>query len=178
MSIDHPAAARLKEKFPDLGLKGAQFKGDTQIVVPKSALLDVVTFLKADPQLNYNFLSDISAVDYLNFPGAPKDGRFGLVYIFSSIPAVAGERGGPRLILRVFLNEPDLDVESLVPFYAGAEWMEREVFDMFGICFLHHPDLRRILTWDTFQSYPLRKDYPVTGRGEREDYPVLTRESA
>ena len=177
MPIDHPAAARLKEKFPNLALKGAQFKGDTQIVVPKAALLDVVAFLKSDAQLNYNFLADLSAVDYLNFPGAPKDGRFGLVYVFSSIPASPGE-GTPRLILRVFLNEPDLEVESLVPLYAGAEWMEREVFDMFGIRFLHHPDLRRILTWDTFQSYPLRKDYPVTGRGEREQFPVLTRESS
>jgi NADH-quinone oxidoreductase subunit C len=178
MPIDHPAAARLKDKFSALALKGAQFKGDTQIVVPKSALLDIVTFLKSDPQLNYNFLADLSAVDYLNFPGAPKDGRFGLIFVLSSIPAVAGENGGPRLILRVFLNEPDREVESLVPLYAGAEWMEREVFDMFGIRFLHHPDLRRILTWDTFQSYPLRKDYPVTGRGEREQYPVLTRESS
>jgi NADH-quinone oxidoreductase subunit C len=177
MPIDHPAIPRLKARFPDLALKGAHFKGDTQIVIAKSALLDVVTFLKSDPQLNYNFLAEISAVDYLNFPGAPKDGRFGLVYVFSSIPLSPAE-GTPRLILRVFLNEPDLDVESLVPLYAGAEWMEREVFDMFGIRFLHHPDLRRILTWDTFQSYPLRKDYPVTGRGEREQFPVLTRESS
>jgi NADH-quinone oxidoreductase subunit C len=180
MPIDHPAIAPLKARFPTLALKGAQFKGDTQIVLPKSALLDVVAFLKTDPQLNYNFLADLSAVDYLGYPGAPKDGRFGLVYVLSSIPAAAGEgaAGGPRLILRVFLNEPDLAVESLVPLYAGAEWLEREVFDMFGIRFLHHPDLRRILTWDTFQPHPLRKDYPVTGRGEREQFPVLTRESS
>jgi NADH-quinone oxidoreductase subunit C len=180
MPIDHPAAARLKARFPGLALKGAQFKGDTQIVVPKSSFLDVVTFLKNDPQLQYNFLADVTAVDYLNYPGAPKDGRFGIVYILSSIPATAGEGGGggPRLILRVFLDESDLEIESLVPLYAGAEWLEREVFDMFGIRFLHHPDLRRILTWDTFQAHPLRKDYPVTGRGEREQYPVLTRESA
>ncbi len=179
MPIDHPAAVRLKAQFPNLPLKGAQFKGDTQIVLPKAALLEVVTFLKNDPQLNYNFLVDITAVDYLNESDAPGDGRFGLVYVLSSIPAAAGTGpGGPRLILRVFLNEPDLEVESLVPLYAGAEWLEREVFDMFGIRFLHHPDLRRILTWDTFQSYPLRKDYPVTGRGEREQFPVLTRESS
>jgi len=177
MPIDHPAAARLKAQFPALALKGAQFKGDTQIIIPQTALLEVITFLKTDPKLNYNFLADITAVDYLNYPGAPKDGRFGLVYILSSIPATAGE-GTPRLIVRVFLNEPDLEIESLVPLYAGAEWMEREVYDMFGIKFLHHPDLRRILTWDTFQAHPLRKDYPVTGRGEREAFPVITRESA
>ena len=177
MPIDHPAAARLKAQFPALALKGAQFKSDTQIVVPKAALLEVSAFLQTDPTLNYNFLADFTAVDYLNFPGAPKDGRFGLVYVLSSIPASAGE-GTPRLILRVFLNEGDLEVESLVPLYAGAEWMEREVYDMFGIQFLHHPDLRRILTWDTFQPHPLRKDYPVTGRGEREAFPVITRESS
>ena len=65
-----------------------------------------------------------------------------------------------------------------MPLYAGAEWLEREVYDMFGIKFRYHPDLRRILTWDTFTANPLRKDYPVTGKGEREDYPILTRESA
>ncbi len=177
MAIDHPAAVKLKAQFPTLGLKGAQFKGDTQVVVPKANLLEVITFLKNDPQLHYNFLADVTAVDYLNFPGAPKDGRFGLVYVLSSIPAAAGV-GTPRLIVRVFLNDDDLEVESLVPLYAGAEWMEREVYDMFGIKFRNHPDLRRILTWDTFVAHPLRKDYPVRGRGEREQYPVLTRDSA
>ena len=59
-----------------------------------------------------------------------------------------------------------------------AEWMEREAYDMFGFIFLNHPDLRRILTWDTFVANPLRKDYPVTGRGEREQFPILTRDSA
>ncbi len=86
--------------------------------------------------------------------------------------------GTPRLILRVFLNEPDVEVDSLVPVYAGAEWLEREIFDMFGIRFRGHPDLRRILTWDAFTAFPLRKDYPVTGRGERESYPNISRESA
>jgi NADH-quinone oxidoreductase subunit C len=86
--------------------------------------------------------------------------------------------GSPRIILRVFLNEADLEVESLVPLYFGAEWMEREVYDMFGIRFKNHPDLRRILTWDGFKFHPLRKDYPVTGRGEREQYPILARDSA
>jgi NADH-quinone oxidoreductase subunit C len=177
MPIDHPAAAKLKEKFPTLALKGAQFKGDTQIIVPKANFLAVVSFLKTDSGLNYNMVSDVSAVDYLNYPGTPKDARFGLVYIFNSIPMTAGV-GSPRLILRVFLDEQNLEVDSLVPLYAGAEWLEREVYDMFGIKFKNHPDLRRILTWEGFKAHPLRKDYPVTGRGEREQYPILSRDSA
>jgi NADH-quinone oxidoreductase subunit C len=176
MPIDHPAAAKLKEKFPNIGLKGAQFKGDTQIIVPKANLVEVVTFLKNE--LNYNMLSDVTAVDYLNYPGAEKDGRFGVVYIFNSIPVASAGEGNPRLILRVFLNEGDLEVDSLVPLYFGAEWIEREVYDMFGIRFRNHPDLRRILTWDGFKAHALRKDYPVTGRGEREKYPILSRDSA
>jgi NADH-quinone oxidoreductase subunit C len=177
MPIDHPAAAKLKAKFPNVGLKGAQFRGDTHIIVPRDRLTEVVTFLKNDPDLNYNMLSDVTAADYLNYPGAPKEGRYGLVYIFNSIPLQAGE-GSPRLILRVFLNDGDLEVDSLVPIYAGAEWLEREVYDMFGIKFKNHPDLRKILTWDGFKDFPLRKDYPVTGKGEREKYPILSRDSA
>jgi len=178
MPIDHPAAVKLKEKFPALGLKGSQFRGGTQIIVPAASLVEVVTFLKNDADLNYNMLSDVTCVDYLNYPGAPRDGRYGVVYIFNSIPAKGGE-GTPRLILRVFLQDgAEVEVDSLVPLYAGAEWLEREVYDMFGIKFRGHPDLRRILTWDGFKAHPLRKDYPVTGRGEREQYPILTRDSA
>jgi NADH-quinone oxidoreductase subunit C len=177
MAIDHPAAAKLKAQFPGAKLKGAQFRGDTQIIVPREQLLAVVTFLKNEPTLNYNMLADVSAVDYLNYPGTPKEGRFGLVYVFNSIPLQGGD-GSPRLILRVFLDDPNPEVESLVPMYAGAEWLEREVFDMFGIRFKNHPDLRRILTWDGFKANPLRKDYPVIGKGERDAYPVLSRESA
>ncbi len=171
MAIDHPAAAKLKERFPNVGLKGSQFRGQTQIVVPKDQLTAVVTFLKDEPSLAYDMLADVTAVDYLNYAGA-KD-RYGVVYVFNSVNA-----GTPRLILRVFLNEPDISVDSMVPLYAGAEWMEREVYDMFGITFKNHPDLRRILTWDGFKHHPLRKDYPVTGKGERENYPILSRESA
>ena len=177
MAINHPAAAALKAKFPDVAFRGSDFKGDAQIVVPRAHLLAVVKFLMEDPALHYNMLSDVTCVDYLNYPGAPKEGRFGMVYIFNSIPDQAGE-GAPRLILRVFLDEAALEVDSLVPLYFGAEWMEREVFDMFGIKFRGHPDLRRILTWDGFKAFPLRKDYPVTGRGEREDYSIITRDSA
>ena len=173
MPLTHLAAAKLKEAFPAIGLKGSEFLGDTQIIVPAEHFTVVITFLKNE--VGYEMLSDVSCVDYLNFAGAPLDGqfRFGLIYILNSIAA-----GLPKLILRVFLNEPGLEVDSIVPLYAGAEWLEREVFDMFGVKFKNHPDLRRILTWDTFGSNPLRKDYPVTGKGERENYSIMSRDSA
>ena len=171
MALDHPAVAKLKEAFPQVAFSGSDFRGEVQISLPAEYLLAVVGFLKADATLGYNMLSDVTAVDYLNYPGA-KD-RFGVVYILNSVDV-----GLPRLTLRVFLNEPQVEVDSLVALYAGAEWLEREVYDMFGIVFKGHPDLRRILTWDGFKYHPLRKDYPVTGKGERENYAVLTRDSA
>ena len=196
MAIDHPIAAKLKEKFPGQGLQAALFRGQLQIAIPRERFLQVVTYLKNE--LGYNMLSDVTAVDYLNFPGGscadfPGGGRFGVVYVLnavqtapgspaavSALPAdnTAGTGGGSRsLILRVFLSEPNLAIDTLVPLYAGAEWLEREVFDMFGITFTGHPDLRRILTNDNFGYHPLRKDYPVTGKGERENFPVVDRQS-
>jgi NADH-quinone oxidoreductase subunit C len=172
MAIDHPAVAALKEQFADVAFKGSNFRGQTQIIVPAANLFEVAEFLRDGP-LGYDMLADVTCVDYLNFPGNPRDGRFGLVYVFNSIAV-----GSPRLTLRVFVDMPEPAVDSVVPLYAGAEWMEREVFDMFGVKFNGHPDLRRILTWDGFKAHPLRKDYPVTGRGEREDYPIMTRDSA
>ena len=80
-----------------------------------------------------------------------------------------------RLTVRVLLNEPDLTVSSVTPLWEGANWFEREVYDMFGIRFDGHPDLRRILMPEEFTAYPLRKDYPLQGRGERHNFPVLAR---
>ncbi len=80
--------------------------------------------------------------------------------------------------MRVYLDEPELSVPSVVPLWEGANWLEREVYDMFGIVFLGHPDLRRILMPEEFTAFPLRKDYPLQGRGERHNFPVLTREDA
>jgi NADH-quinone oxidoreductase subunit C len=83
-----------------------------------------------------------------------------------------------RLTVRVYLDEPDLVVPSMVPLWAGANWLEREVFDMFGVRFDGHPDLRRILMPEEFAAYPLRKDYPLQGRGERHNFHRLTRSEA
>ena len=135
------------------------------MVVPKDALLGVMQHLKSDGK--FDLLVDVTCVDYLNYRDT-RD-RFGLVYLLAN--TITSE----RLTVRCFLNEPDLTVPSMVPLWSGANWLEREVYDMFGIVFGGHPDLRRILMPDEFTDYPLRKDYPLRGRGERHNFPVITR---
>jgi NADH-quinone oxidoreductase subunit C len=95
--------------------------------------------------------------------------RFGLVYLLSNISTA------DRLTVRVMLDEPDLSVPSVVTLWEGANWLEREVWDMFGVQFEGHPDLRRILLPEEFTAHPLRKDYPLQGRGERHNFPVIAR---
>jgi NADH-quinone oxidoreductase subunit C len=106
----------------------------------------------------------------LNYRGATD--RFGLAYLLAN--TVTNE----RLTVRCFVNEPDLSVPSVVPLWRGADWLEREVYDMFGIVFEGHPDLRRILLPEEFTAFPLRKDYPLQGRGERHNFARLSRSEA
>lgn len=146
----------------------SEFRGQSRLVVPRSRLLEVVEFLR-DKQ-GFDALVDITCVDYLNYRGATD--RFGLVYL------LARTEINQRLTLRVMLNEPELTVRSLTGIWPGADWLEREVWDMFGIRFEGHPDLRRILMPEEFTAHPLRKDYPLQGRGERHHFPVLRRGQA
>jgi NADH-quinone oxidoreductase subunit C len=135
-------------------------------------------------------LCELNGVDYLHFPGAAN--RFGVNYGLVSIA------NNNRLWLKVFLDpamdtspgtalrdeeviekgDPGLKVDSVCSIWPGAEWMEREVYDLLGVIFVGHPDLRRLMTWNGFGSYPLRKDYPLRGVGERENYKIVTREGA
>jgi NADH-quinone oxidoreductase subunit C len=153
----------LRAAFGDLPV--SEFRGDTRVVVPAEKIHEVLSLLKESH--GFDSLVDITCVDYLHFPGA-KD-RFGLVYL------VAGTATRQRLTIRAFVNEPDPSVRSVVDLWAGANWLEREVWDMFGIDFEGHPDLRRILMPEEFTAFPLRKDYPLQGHGERHNFPVLTR---
>ena len=145
-----------------------EFRGATRMIVPRDSMLDVLTALKRDH--GFDLLVDITCVDYLNFRGATD--RFGLVY------QLARTGDNQRVTIRVMLNEPELSVPSLVPLWEGANWMEREVYDMFGIEFDEHPELRRILLPDAFTAHPLRKDYPLQGRGERHNFPTIARRDA
>jgi NADH-quinone oxidoreductase subunit C len=149
--------------FP--ALAHSEFRGQLRLTAPRDDLLAVV--LKLKEQFGFDYLVDITCVDYLHYRGATS--RFGLVYLLASIP------NNERVTLRVYLDEPDLSVPTLTSIWEGANWMEREVWDMFGIVFAGHPDHRRILLPDEFTAHPLRKDYPLQGRGERHNFPVLTR---
>ena len=189
-TIDHPALQPLKNRFTDSKLLVGEFRDMVTVVVPREVIVPVCTFLRDDPVLRYDFLAEVNGVDYLNYPGAAH--RFGVNYGLTSIP------NNNRLWLKVFLDptrdtapgndvrdedvfekgDPGLKVDSVCGVWPGAEWMEREVYDMFGIIFTGHPDLRRVLTWNGFGSYPLRKDYPLRGVGERENYKIVTREGA
>ncbi len=156
----------LTAAFP--AVSTSEYRGDTRAVVPKESLDAVFQFLK-DKQ-GFDLMVDVTCVDYLNFRDA--DHRFGLVYLLANTVT------NDRITLRCFVNDPDPEVPSSVPLWEGANWMEREVYDMFGIRFAGHPDLRRILLPDAFTAFPLRKDYPMQGRGERHNFPVLKRESS
>jgi NADH-quinone oxidoreductase subunit C len=148
---------------PD-GFSTSEFRDNRRIVVASERLYKALEALKKS---GFDMLVDVTAVDYLHYPDA-KD-RFGLIY------ALLNTVSGERLIVKTFLNEPDLTVPSAFPLWRGADWMEREVYDMYGIRFEGHPDLRRILMPEEFTAFPLRKDYPLRGRGERHNFPAITR---
>ena len=156
----------LKARFGELPV--SEFRGQTRLVVPPDQLHDVLEALKADH--GFDMLVDVTCVDYLHYRGA-RD-RFGLVYQLLKTDS------SERIILRAFVNDPDPTVPTAVDLWEGANWLEREVWDLFGIRFTGHPDLRRIVLPPDFEAHPLRKDYPLQGRGERHNLPVITREEA
>lgn len=172
-----PVLAALQERFPDLAFAPAPLaakkdreREQTCIRVPPDRLIEVMRFLRSDPRCAFDQLCDLTCVDYLNFPQA-RD-RYGVVY---SLLSLSLEH---RLWVKCFVNDPNPAVPSVTDIWKGAEWLEREVYDLFGVTFTGHPDLRRIVTWDGFKAHPLRKDYPLRGRGEREDFEVVAREGA
>lgn len=176
----------VKNRFPEAVSAWHVYRGDDTLVLNRDFLLEVAQFLKEDPNLQMNFLMDLTAVDYATFgkrpspaffassgvavkpsslipdedpwPGPPEEARFTVVYHFYSM------QHKHRLRLVVPLQEAEAEVSSLTSLWGGANWLEREVWDMFGIRFQGHPDLKRILMYEEFEGYPLRKDYPVNKR--------------
>jgi NADH-quinone oxidoreductase subunit C len=145
-------AESLRSWNPQAVAEVIEFRGETTIVVPRELIRTAAERCREDGKLQYNLITDATCVD--RFPIEP---RFELNYHLVSIP----RREKVRLKVRLFGN--DAVVDSLVPVWPGANWLEREIFDLFGIRFTGHPDLRRILLPDDWEGHPLRRDYPVEG---------------
>ena len=155
MAEDSVTLRKLKESFNDSILESHSFRGDDTVLISPESLVSIATFLKQDPDLDYNFLMDLTAVDYLKMGKTP---RFEVVYHFCSLSKKQ------RVRVKVPAGAVNPEVDSLVPLWPGANWFEREVWDMFGIKFRGHPNLKRILMYEQFEGHPLRKDYPIQKR--------------
>ncbi len=155
----------LAKELPSFSGNWSEFRDQQRVIVSSASLMDVLRCLR--DKAGFNQLTDITCVDHLEMEGATD--RFEIVYVLLNIDT------GDRLIVRTFLNEPDLELPSATSLWHGADWLEREVYDMFGIVFVGHPNFKRLLLPQEFASFPLRKDYPQKGRGERHNFPVITR---
>lgn len=155
----------LRQRFGADSFTTSEFRDNRRLHVAAERLIEFLECLKES--CGFDQLTDVTAADYLKYPGA-RD-RFGVVH------ALLNTQTGERVFVRTFVNEPDPTLPSAFGLWKGADWMEREVYDMYGIVFEGHPDLRRILLPEEFVSYPMRKDYPMRGKGERHNFPVITR---
>jgi NADH-quinone oxidoreductase subunit C len=173
-------------RFPEAVQASHTYRGDATVLLGPETLLEVARALKEDPAFHMDFLMDLTAVDFSVFgkqsspaffassgvavspspqipdqetwPGPPGPARFVVVYHLFSLPLKH------RLRLEVPVEEAQAEVDSVTSLWAAADWLEREVWDMFGIRFRGHPNLRRILMYEEFVGHPLRKDYPVNKR--------------
>jgi len=145
---------RINSKYKGVILDSHDFRGDQTITVQKNVLIELFKFLRDDPALDFKFLMDLTAVDYLN----RKDSRFEVVYHFYSL------KNNHRLRVKVPISEDDCTIDSVSSLWKTANWYEREVWDLYGIKFNDHPDMRRILLYEEFKGHPLRKDYPINKR--------------
>lgn len=153
---EHAVIDKLKNKFADSFLGAGEHRGETTIVVKKENIVAICSFLKTE--LGYNFLSDLCGVDYLG-----QSPRFMVVYNMYNLATK------DRLRIKVPVEEADPRVDTVSGVWGTANWHERECWDLMGIAFNNHPDLRRILLPADWEGHPLRKDYPVQGP-DREPY--------
>jgi NADH-quinone oxidoreductase subunit C len=144
---------KLKEALPGAVLAGREAFGDMTLTVESSAIRDVCAWLKGNPDAPFNLFIDICGQDRF-----PKEPRFRVIYHVYAFPA------NLRLRLEVEVGDHTLEIDSVVPVWKGADWFEREVFDMFGVRFSGHPDLRRLLSPDEYGDHPMRKDFPLEGK--------------
>ena len=150
--------ARLTVRFGAAVLATHADRGDHTAVVERSALLDALRFCRDDPALRFDMLMDLTAVDYLRYPGRESGARFEVVYHLYSVSETH------RVRIKAPVEEDEPVVPTAVGLWPIANWYEREIWDMFGIRFAGHPDLRRLLMYEEFVGHPLRKDYAMNKR--------------
>jgi NADH-quinone oxidoreductase subunit C len=143
---------KLKEKFPSVDFEVADYKNELTIKFNKSYIVDVCSFLKTDTELDFTLCSDITAIDW-----AARKNRFTVVYNIFSM------KHNFRLRLKSDVDESDCKIDSVSSVWRAANWQERETYDMYGIKFNNHPDLRRMYLPEEFEYHPLRKDFPLMG---------------
>jgi NADH-quinone oxidoreductase subunit C len=157
--VDGPAILELlRERFGSALVETHAHRGDHTGVVDAGALLAVLAFCRDDARLACDLLVDLTAVDYSKFAGREDGPRFEVVYHLASL------RHGHRLRLKTRVDEDDPVVPTASGLWPIANWLEREVWDMFGVRFAGHPDPRRLLLYEEFVGHPLRKDYPINRR--------------
>lgn len=143
----------VRQAFPNALLDVVNFRGETTLVIEKNEIVNVARYLRDTNGLIYNFLSDVSSVDY--YPDYNRPGRFGVCYHLYSMLY------NRRVRLKVYAQEDEPVVPTLTTVWFAADWQEREIYDLMGIVFEGHPDLRRVLMPDDWDGYPLRRDYPL-----------------
>ncbi len=143
---------KLKAAFTDIPLEFTEFRGELTTIAPKDRIVEICRFLKEDQELAFDLLADLCGID-MNTP----ENRFGVIYNLYSL------KNKHRIRLKVFASGENPKVPTVTGVWSTANWHERETFDMFGIVFEGHPDLRRMYMPDEFEHYPLRKDFPLMG---------------
>ena len=152
MEISQLILQKLKEKFPQVNFDETVYRGELTITLPKQNIVEVCSFIKTDPDLEFVYCEDITAVDW-----AKRTNRFTVVYHIFSI------KNNFRICLKADVDEKDCNIDSVSSVWKAANWQERETYDMYGIKFNNHPDLRRMYMPEDFEYHPLRKDFPLMG---------------
>ena len=172
MAIDFPVVLKMiQDRFGADILGHVEFRKQFTLRIRHTANLPILRFLKDDPATKFAMLTDVTCVDSLKLPSDMMQEypeRFAVVYQLTSL------LHGERLRVKAYVPEDPCEIDSVASLWNAADWGEREAYDMFGVVFRGHPDLKRILMPDNYEGHPLRKDYPLKGRGERDNFPKYT----
>jgi NADH-quinone oxidoreductase subunit C len=152
MDLKELVAPKLKEKFPEIEFEFSDYRDQLSVSFNKNFIVNVSSFLKDDDDLQFKLCEDVTAIDW-----ARRKNRYTVVYHIMSLKL------NSRIRLKADVDESELNVDSVASIWKTADWHERETFDMYGIIFNNHPDLRRMYLPEEFEYYPLRKDFPLMG---------------